>query len=169
LFFESLLSKSSDNFNLNILLTDRKVYYFVDEKLKQKGFDVENYYGSDSSHLWGSQFYDSKKRIYLVNAEKELNLSLDFANIKDFDNFLFDKFTYHNIKAALYFKESIDTRFKFEIYTLFNAASKDYSYALKSWLISNFIKNEYKINSDLIVNYFLFFIFLLENIKINNS
>jgi hypothetical protein len=120
--------------------------------LKQKSFDAEKYLRVNENHLWGSQFFDSKKKINLINGEKELDsFGNSFDKISKFDEFIFDKLEYHNLKAALYFKESADPAYKYEIYTLFNSASKDYSYVLKSWLLSSFLKNEYDINSDLIV------------------
>jgi len=139
---------------MNMLLTDTKVYYFVDPSLKQNSFDAEKYLRVNENHLWGSQFYDSGKKINLVNGEKEIGGSgseKTFEKISNFDDFIFNKFEYHNLKAALYFKASADPSYKFEIYTLFSSAAKDYSYVLKSWLLSNFLKNEYEINSDLIV------------------
>lgn len=151
LFFESLISNNNDNFRMNMLLTDSSVYYFVDPNLKEKNFDAEKYLKIKENHLWGSQFYDSSKKIDLVNGEKEVESGNNFDNISKFDEFIFNKFEYHNLKAALYFKESSDPAYKYEIYTLFNSASKDYSYVLKSWLLSSVLKNEYEINSDLIV------------------
>ena len=152
-FFESLLVTNKDNFRMNLLLTNTKIFYFIDPKLKQNNFDVQKYFKTDESHIWGDQYYNPEKQINLVNGETELSLTapVDFRSIKEFDEFIFDKFPYHNEKAAIYLKESLTENFKYEVYSLFNLASVNYSFAMKNFILSTFLKNEYNINTDLIV------------------
>jgi len=151
LFIESVISNDTDDFRMNMLLTESKIYFLVDPKLKQMNFDVEKFLRINDNHLWGSQFYHNKKKLNLINGEKEFGSDKTFEEIINFDDFIFKEFSYHNLKAALYFKASNDTSYAFEIYTLFNSAAKDYSFTLKSWMLSNFLKYEYEINSDFIV------------------
>lgn len=138
-----------------MLLTNSKIYYFVDPALKAENFQANKYFKVDEAHLWGSQFYDSGKKINFVNWETENNnnkpIPSSMNTILQFDDFIFQQFTYHNLKAALYIKKGSSVDSKLEIYALYNAAARDYSYALKNWIFSSFIKNEYQINSDLIV------------------
>lgn len=162
LFMESFIKKDYSDFKMNKLLTDTKVFYLVDENFKKKNnFNPEEYMNINNN-LWGSEFYFSEKKINFVDFATEFNLkSTEYSSIslEDLDNLVFRNSVYHNIKGILYFKESIDPLNKFSVNVLFNPAAMDYSFVLKSWIFSNFFKNELGLNTDLLV--ILIYIFIL--------
>jgi len=133
--FKSFINDDSAFSSLNSLLTEGKIYYSINkeftDKINEKYF--ESYFYPEELHNF-------------IKLEREY-----FENIEDFDNFIFDNFYYHNVKAAFYVKSY--TPDSVEVYSLYSTAAIDFNMAMNNMLVSSFLKNEYGIKSKLAVSH----------------
>lgn len=143
---------------MNKLLTDTKIYYLTDKNLLEnyKDFNAEKYMNIEGN-LWGSQFFDSGKKINFIDYAKDFNLKEEEyqgITIEHLDDLFFRNSEYHNSKGILYFKspkDKTDPNLKIEVDVLFSPAAIDYALVFKSWIFSNVFRNELGINTDLAV------------------
>jgi ABC-type multidrug transport system ATPase subunit len=147
LFFKSFMINNNAYSNLSNLLSDTNIYFSINPIL----LNSTTISGNKINENYFQKYFGSKntQQINLIKLEKlpEIN------NYKDFDNFIFESFFYHNLKGAFYVRDYNISTNSFIIYSLYNPSSVDYEVAMMNMIFSSILKNEYNINTKLIESY----------------
>jgi ABC-type multidrug transport system ATPase subunit len=146
-FFKSFMFDQNSYSPFSGLLSASNIYYGINPNIKNLD---KNYF----SHYFDEINPENPK------LKEQLNLiPLDgietgkINNHQDFDQFIFKKFYYHNLKAAFYVKDYDKSTRKITVFSLYQSSSVDFQISLMDLIMSSILRNEYNIKSKLLTDY----------------
>jgi ABC-type multidrug transport system ATPase subunit len=146
-FFKSFMFDQNSYSPFSGLLSASNIYYGINPSIKNLDKNYFSHY-FDEVNPENPKLKEQLNLIPLEGIEKE-----KINNHQDFDQYIFKKFYYHNLKAAFYVKDYDKSTRKITVFSLYQSSSVDFQISLMDLIMSSILRNEYNIKSKLLTDY----------------